>query len=129
MHRLAISMARRINGFLSRAGKGWFGRVFVQRYHSHTLRTPQEMHAALGYVLLNHHKHSHGGTQASPYFVADPFSSAEAFDGFAFTIEISRSFGPPPVHPGRHWLTRAGYRKLGLIRSRPAVPPTYLEPS
>lgn len=48
MQGLTIRMAKRINKVLGRRGK-----VFIDRYWSHVLRSPSETRAALNYVLKN----------------------------------------------------------------------------
>jgi hypothetical protein len=37
--------------------KGWIGKVFRDRYHSHVLKTFSEMQRAIEYVLRNAEKH------------------------------------------------------------------------
>src|SRR5207253_2092423 len=49
---IAIRMARSLNRWLRRTGK-----VFVERYHAHVLKTPSETRAALAYVILNLNHH------------------------------------------------------------------------
>ncbi|HEX3594742.1 MAG TPA: transposase, partial [Polyangiaceae bacterium] len=55
MKGLAVRLARRLNRELDRTG-----RVFSERYHARSLKTPLEVRRALVYVLRNNHKHSSG---------------------------------------------------------------------
>jgi putative transposase len=58
------NMARTIQGFASILARafnrvaGRRGRLWEERYHRHDLRTPTEVHHALGYVLQNFRKHA-----------------------------------------------------------------------
>jgi putative transposase len=105
---VATRIARRLNRLLVRRG-----RVFSDRFHLRSLRTPREVRNALVYVLLNVRKH--GGPTAG----IDPRSSGAAFDGWR---------GAPPrghpaselcevagVQPATTWLLRLGWRRRGLI--------------
>jgi len=53
MQSFCISLARSLNGFLKRQGK-----VFVERYHLHILKTPTEVRNALRYIFMNFAKHT-----------------------------------------------------------------------
>ena len=94
MQGLTIRVARALNRKLERQG-----RVFADRYHAHTLKTPREVRNALGYVLKNDTKHGaalegQSSLGASAYrrgpggrvplrVSLDPCSSAVVFDGWA----------------------------------------------
>ena len=73
MQGLAIRLARRLNALARRHGP-----VFVDRYHSHPLKTPREVRNALVYVLANFRKHS----QKTRAPGVDPFSSGAWFEGW-----------------------------------------------
>jgi len=53
MQSFCISLAKSLNGFLKRQGK-----VFVERYHLHILKTPTEVRNALRYIFMNFAKHT-----------------------------------------------------------------------
>jgi REP-associated tyrosine transposase len=68
---LAIRIARAVNRALERHGK-----VFADRYHAHTLRSPTETANAVAYVLGNAHIHAaRRGRPIRPDAI-DPLSSA-----------------------------------------------------
>jgi hypothetical protein len=92
------------------------GRVWQQRYHTHALRTPREVRAALVYVLLNLRKH----LRAAPGI--DPCSSGPWFDGWAHQPTLAPL--PAPVCQPRTWLAAIGWRRVsGALdgREMPAV--------
>ena len=66
---LAIRIARRVNSALKRRGK-----LFGQRFHARTMKTPRDVRNTLRYVLLNR-KH-HAATQRFYAGWLDPYSSA-----------------------------------------------------
>ena len=91
MQSLTVRIAKPLNRLMQRRG-----RVFADRYHSHILRTPNEVRRALSYVLQNLHKHSREyGRPLSPS-QPDPYSSA-----------LVDATGPPPIVPPRTWLLRS----------------------
>jgi len=53
MQSFCISLAKSLNGFLKRQGK-----VFMERYHLHILKTPTEVRNALRYIFMNFAKHT-----------------------------------------------------------------------
>ena len=108
------SCARRLNGVVARKG-----RVFADRYHCVYLRTPQQVRAALNYVMNNwrHHRADRG----LPHLRFDPFSSCDSFDGFICDAPVRPSHDRPAAARPRFWLVRTGWRKHGLIDPR-AVP-------
>jgi REP element-mobilizing transposase RayT len=108
---LAIRLARGINKELGRTG-----RVFADRYHARTLRTPLEVRRALAYVLLNARRHAAQRRLPLPDAV-DPCTSAAYFDGFRegrFTWKRPHTTGPP-VTPPRTWLLSTGWRRHGEL--------------
>jgi REP element-mobilizing transposase RayT len=117
MQGLTIRLARRMN-----AAAGRHGRFLADRYHAHVLRTPTEVHRALGYVLLNQRKHeAERGSGFRRPFAVDAFSSAAWFDGFATPATnaayLRRAHAPPVVAPTT-WLLEHGWRKLGPVAIR-----------
>jgi REP element-mobilizing transposase RayT len=115
MQSLAVRMARNLNKQLRRRGA-----VFADRYHVHILRSPREIHRALGYVLNNARRHAKKlGVSLAKDFV-DPISSAFNFDGWANFPQHANAYGyTPPVLPRPNsWLLRVGWRKHGLLDIR-----------
>jgi REP element-mobilizing transposase RayT len=110
MKGLCVRIARALNRALKRAG-----RVFADRYHARTLRTPREVRYALAYTLSNARKH---GVRVEGI---DPCSSGAAFDGWrergvrALAVLAYPSLAAPPVAAARSWLLRTGWRRHGLI--------------
>lgn len=124
MQGLCIRLAKALNAAAGRRGK-----VFVDRFHSHVLRTPREVRQALAYVLNNARKHA---AQAGKRYLRewiDPFSSGVWFDGWAGgagrerAVQIARrrvdelggigvqGWAPRPSG----WLLTVGWRRRGLI--------------
>jgi REP element-mobilizing transposase RayT len=105
-------VTRALNALLGRKGTVW-----ADRYHFEPLRTPRQVRAALSYALNNWRKHGEAPREG---VVADPFSSARYFDGWA----TAPATGPPqpegddgpPVAPAETWLLTVGWRRHGLIR-------------
>jgi putative transposase len=107
----ATSVAKRLNNLARRKG-----RVFADRYHARYLRTPREVRNALAYCLNNWRRH--GEDRANPEWRTDPFSSADAFDGWTCgEVEpYSARHGPAPVAAATMWLLRIGWKRHGLLR-------------
>jgi putative transposase len=109
---IAARIARRLNRRLGRHGK-----VFPDRFHLRSLRTPREVRNVLVYVLLNVRKH--GGRSAG----IDPRSSGAAFDGWRWPDARTRRADHPAsdlreiagVQAATTWLLRCGWRRCGLI--------------
>ena len=112
MQGLSIRLARRVNASASRSG-----RLFAERYHARTLRTPLEVRRALLYVLRNERRHLAESGLSLPPWQFDACSSAATFDGFLPLPELGI---PPPerlvvtVVPVC-FLLRRGWRRHGLI--------------
>jgi hypothetical protein len=116
---LTIRVARAINRALRRQGK-----VFGDRYHARSLRTPREVRNALLYVLNNGRKHGTWTGEGT-----DPCSSGRWFDGW----HRHPVYGATPLSVSRSWLLTAGLRKLGLLHVdavplRPPIPDRFIEP-
>ena len=94
MQGLATRIARRLNALIGRRGT-----VFVDRYHSHVLRSRRETAAAVRYVLANHHDHT---LEHLPPRWEDPLSSARF-------LRRSPGEDAPVVEP-KTWLLRVGWK-------------------
>ena len=101
MQGLLSGLARVINRATGNRGKLW-----SDRYHARSLRTPTEVRHCIVYVLRNHLKH--GEAAAS---LVDPLTSAAWFDGFANREPLRRDAAP--VAPPATWLLRAGWHRAG----------------
>jgi REP element-mobilizing transposase RayT len=116
MNGLGTRLARRINKVLGRSGE-----LFRERYHVRVLRTPQEVHNVLRYVLLNarHHADDRGETLAHDWI--DPYSSAPWFDGWKDPIRTERPYLrrlrrlDRPTAAAKTWLLAVGWRRHGLL--------------
>jgi REP element-mobilizing transposase RayT len=116
MNGLGTRLAKRINNVLGRNGE-----LFSERYHLRVLRTPQEVHNVLRYVLLNarHHAAERGDSLPSDWI--DPYSSAPWFDGWNAPIRNERPYLrrlrrlARPTAVARTWLLATGWRRHGLL--------------
>jgi REP element-mobilizing transposase RayT len=112
-------VARRLNQLLGRRGK-----VFADRYHCHALTTPREVRNALAYVLNNWRKH---GEDRGAWWNTDPFSSADAFDGWTIgAVPPPPRDGPAPVASAQGWLLTTGWRRHHPLVSPVEVPGPHL---
>jgi REP element-mobilizing transposase RayT len=119
MKAIGARLARAVNRIADRSG-----RVFADRYHARMLKTPREVHRALGYVLLNARRHA-ARTRAAAVRAAravlDPASSARWFDGWKRKSDlVTERARPPaggasPVARARTWLLTKGWRIHGLL--------------
>ena len=107
MQGLTIRMAKRINKVLGRRGK-----VFVDRYWSHVLRSPSETRAALNYVLKNQLRHNRqrGVVHGSRW--VDYCSSGDRFTGWE-GIEVTLPDDTLPIGRPRSWYLRKGWMGRG----------------
>ena len=111
---LAVRVARNTNSALNRGGK-----LFGQRYHARSLKTPTEVRNALRYVLLNR-KH-HAAEKRFERGWIDPCSSAIWFTGWKRRVPMSESIEaiatePRPTALAHTWLLKAGWcRRSGLL--------------
>jgi REP element-mobilizing transposase RayT len=109
MQGASIRLARGINRVLGRKGA-----VFAGPYHAVQLSTPRQVRHAICYVLNNHRRH---GEHYERPDVADFFSSACYFDGWAAPVELG--IGLPgdgvPVAAPQTWLLATGWRRHGAI--------------
>ena len=122
MQGLAVRLARRINAEFDRRG-----RLFAQRYHARTLRTPKQVRAVLRYILLNarHHAQEVGERLARGW--VDPYSSAIWFDGWRAEYADApwlRTLAREgcPVARARTWLAAGGWRRGGGLIDVDEVP-------
>jgi REP element-mobilizing transposase RayT len=106
MQGLCVRVARALNRHWNRRGP-----VFEDRFHSRPLRSPAEVHRALGYLLRNATHHG-----ILPEGVVDPFSTAGCFDGWeGGRVERSAT----PVSEPESWLLESGWRQHGLFTLAP----------
>lgn len=109
MRALTISLAKRINRSLERAGK-----VFEFRYHSTPLTSPRQTRNALAYVLNNwrRHREDERGFHERT-MILDPYSSAIAFSGWAdFKLaKLPADYIPLAVSSPQTWLLAKGWEK------------------
>lgn len=121
MQGLSIRLAKRLNRLFRRRG-----RVFADRFHVRSLKTPLEVRRALAYVLNNYRRHADARGPFLPLSFRDPCSSAAWFDGWD-----PEWIHPPPdrralhdqlpqLEPGivsaRSFLLRRAWRRHGLLR-------------
>ena len=109
MQGLGIRLARRLN-----KETGHRGRVIVDRFHEHILKTPQQVRNALRYVLRNHAHHAAARDTDGLIAGVDPYSSGVYFDGWR-DYRPRAGPEPPPVAAPRTWLLHTGWRRCGLI--------------
>ena len=89
---------------------GHRGKIFKKRFHHQILKTPQQIHNTLTYVLCNTHKH-HITPTVSKWL--DPFSSASSFPGWETGGE--REPAAQSTALPRTWLLRIGWRRAGTL--------------
>jgi REP element-mobilizing transposase RayT len=106
MQGLCIRVARALNRHWNRSGP-----VFDDRYHSRPLRSPAEVHRALGYLMRNATHHG-----ILPEGVVDPFSTAGCFDGWEGGRFKRRA---TPLSEPESWLLESGWRQHGLFTLDP----------
>ena len=123
MQGLQIRLAKNFNRVMNRRR----GRVFADRYHARALKTPLEVRRVLAYVMGNASRHFANRAAAPPASravrwrarpVADPFTSAEFFEGWRDPVEFVHSMCSlerPPVSPPATWLLRTGWKRHGLL--------------
>jgi REP element-mobilizing transposase RayT len=107
MQGLTIRLAKQINKALSRRGK-----VFVDRYDSHVLRTPSEARACLNYVIKNQRRHAYARGQVYGAWWVDPCSSGDRFTGFE-GIETTLPDDDLPIGRPQSWLLKEGWMRAG----------------
>jgi len=116
MQGLAVRLARRLNPMLGRTGK-----LFAERYHARTLRTPREVRNVISYVLLNARRHAAERGQTLSKFWLDPCSSAPWFDGWRERVRADEPWLRElmgrrcPTARARTWLASMGWRRWGLL--------------
>jgi len=102
---LMIRFAKRFTALFGETN----GKVWGDRYHAHTLRSPRETRNALVYVLINGKKHGEAPPGVS---WVDPYSSALELDGWQGGLPDSRV----PTRPPRTWMLRDGWKKRASSR-------------
>ncbi len=111
MKSLAARLAHAVNRALGRTG-----RVLLERYHLHVLRTAREVRNALSDVLTNARRHAaRMGRALSRAVRIDPASSGAWSDAWRPDVLRPEAPGPPPVARARSWLARVGWRRYGLL--------------
>jgi len=116
MQGLTVRLARRLNPVLGRKG-----RLFAERYHARTLRTPREVRNVISYVLLNARRHAAERGEKLSKFWLDPYSNAPWFDGWRQRVRADEPWlcelmtRPSPAALAQTWLASAGWRIWGLL--------------
>ncbi len=90
------------------------GKVLSGPYHAHLLRSANEVHRAIAYVLLNIRKHWSQKHRRAPRVQIDEASSARWFEGFSRQLPADRA-GVCEVSRPRCWLLSRGWRHYGPI--------------
>lgn len=101
---LFVRIAKNLNKLWERRG-----RVFDDRYHRRTLRTPREVRNALCYVLHNARRHGRR------IVGIDRCSSGRWFDGWRDAHGGRCADDPGPIVAARTWLLDRGWRRHRLI--------------
>ena len=109
MQGFAISAAKRVNRELRRKR----GEVFPFRYHATPITTPAQARTALSYILNNWRRHR--ADHEAPWRI-DPYSSADAFTGWAAPHRYARRDEPLPVVRAATWLLTIGWTRASPIR-------------
>jgi REP element-mobilizing transposase RayT len=99
-----IRLARALNRVAGRQGRVW-----GDRYHARSLRTPREVRNGIIYVLMNWKKHL-PGTRG-----LDGCSSAASFTGWIAHTQLGPPSSDENVEPPATWLLRSGWKRHGLI--------------
>jgi len=122
MQAFQISAAKHVNAAITkRTGTRRRGRVFCDRYHARSLRTPRQVRNALAYVLNNWRHHGEDRGRRTKAWKVDPFSTGWSFDGWKERAAAVGTFQPPPgyealvVWRARSWLLREGWRRHGRV--------------
>ena len=97
MQGLGIRLAKRINRAL-----GTRGRVFVDRYFAHILKTPRETRAALVYVINNVRRHALQRGERLARGWVDDRSSGRYLDGWRERVRPPAAGRGPPGRPRAH---------------------------
>ena len=108
MQGLTIRVAKALNKLWRRRGK-----VFAERYHDVTLRSPRQVRNTLLYVMNNRFRHGERpGKQRRP----DPFSSGRWFDGWRdFDVPHEQRVRNPLPYADGYLLAKL-WRRHGLLR-------------
>ncbi len=84
------------------------GEVFPYRYHATAIETPTQARNALAYILNNWRRHR---ADAQAPWRIDPYSSADAFTGWAAPHLYARRDEPLPVVRATTWLLTDGWTR------------------
>jgi hypothetical protein len=108
MQGLSIRIARGLNRELRRSG-----RVFADRYHVETMRSPRHVRHTLAYAILQERRHA--AARGSALTTAlDPCSSGGLFDGWVGREPRAGPWDETAVE-ARMWLLTVGWRRHGLV--------------
>jgi REP element-mobilizing transposase RayT len=110
MQGFAISAAKRLNRALRRRR----GDVFAYRYHATAVTSPTQARNAIAYILNNWRRHRHDAR--APWRI-DPYSSADAFRGWATPHGYAPRREPLPVAAPTAWLLTDGFARAAPIRT------------
>jgi REP element-mobilizing transposase RayT len=110
MQGFAISAAKRLNRVLRRRR----GDVFAFRYHATAITSPAQARNAIAYVLNNWRRHRNDAR--APWRI-DPYSSADAFRGWAAPHGYAARREPLPVAAPTAWLLTDGYARAAPIHT------------
>jgi putative transposase len=111
MKSLSVRLAKGLNRLWKRKGP-----VFVDRYHSHVLRSPHEIRQALRYVLCNANKHRVRMNEGP-----DPLSSGKAFPYWTDVDPASLELDPC-IQTAKLWMLREGWPRFHPRFSSADVP-------
>ncbi len=110
MRAMCVRMAKGLNKVMGRRA----GKVFGDRYHSRSLRSPTETRAALVYVLQNRRGHlAELGERLPRDWTDDDYSSARWFPGWKEARPSPPTDDPALVAPPVTWLLDKGWRLRG----------------
>lgn len=120
MKAFQISAAKHINRAATKPGeRRRRGRVFTDRYHAELIKTPQQAHRAVGYVLNNWRKHSEDRSCETQDWLIDRYSTAILFDGWkeraGIPWVVPEGYEPLAVSKPQTWLLRRGWRTIAPI--------------
>jgi hypothetical protein len=120
-----ISAAKQLNAVVSvrrRLPQRRRGRVFTDRYHAESLKSPTQVRNAINYVVNNwrHHRVDRDAAFTLLGGRIDPYASGCSFAGWRAAIptepvEVPYGYETPPVSEPATWLARVGWQKVAPI--------------